>query len=344
MTIERNTFAVGATLQGQGVTTANSGGPSDTAWTAIGGGPWLYATKNGKYCIQYAPAGISTATMVGTHAALQTKIERRAIFDNSVAFTSDHIFMNESYGTVAGTSVGVSWSLYWSSGTGYKLRLKHDKNASTVLWTGVHTYDPTIKYRVQVNAEVGAAAASGTLRVRLWNDTTGVLLDDTASTGTLAMALTGLDLCGANGGFTARRHGKVSGDNYTGTMTLYDVKSGMGVDAVDGPDPINVAPVASPTGTSGQTVNLAANASDSDGTVTSYLWDVTAWPSGATKPTVLNATAANASFAWTVAGAYTVSLVVTDDQGASATNTLNLTTSATATIPDELVFDGTTWS
>lgn len=83
----------------------------------------------------------------------------------------------------------------------------------------------------------------------------------------------------------------------------------------------NRSPSASFTAsTSGLTASTDASASsDPDGTITSYAWD---FGDGA------KATGRTASHAYTTAGAYTIALTVTDDQGATATTTRQITVSS----------------
>ncbi|MBO9625103.1 MAG: PKD domain-containing protein [Microbacterium sp.] len=86
--------------------------------------------------------------------------------------------------------------------------------------------------------------------------------------------------------------------------------------------PANVAPTASfTTAASGLTANVDASAStDSDGTIASYAWN---WGDGSAA-----GSGVTASHAYGAAGTYTVTLVVTDNAGATGTTTRQVTVTA----------------
>ncbi len=91
--------------------------------------------------------------------------------------------------------------------------------------------------------------------------------------------------------------------------------------------PANVAPTAIAngpyTGTEGQSIAFSSSgSSDSDGTIASYLWD---FGDGNTS------TQANPIHAYTTAGSYTVSLIVTDNDGASGQASTTSTVDPAAT-------------
>src|SRR5207247_1583984 len=94
-----------------------------------------------------------------------------------------------------------------------------------------------------------------------------------------------------------------------------------------GSPPVAVASATPTSGTSPLAVNFSsAGSSDSDGSIVAYDWD---FGDGGTS------TAANPSHTYNAAGTYTATLVVTDNLGAKATNSLVVTVSAN---PNNVVF------
>ncbi len=97
--------------------------------------------------------------------------------------------------------------------------------------------------------------------------------------------------------------------------------------------PVNQAPTANANGPyAAETANAiafsSAGSSDSDGTITSYLWD---FGDGNTS------TAANPSHTYAAAGGYTVTLTVTDNEGATGNDTATATVSDPNAAPTALV-------
>ncbi|TWU03414.1 lamin tail domain-containing protein [Neorhodopirellula pilleata] len=93
----------------------------------------------------------------------------------------------------------------------------------------------------------------------------------------------------------------------------------------------NVAPIAEAggpyTGTVGETISLSGGTStDSDGTITAYTWDLD------NDGQYDDATGETATFGAVVAGAFTVGLQVTDDDGATSTDTATITVNAIANV------------
>ena len=73
--------------------------------------------------------------------------------------------------------------------------------------------------------------------------------------------------------------------------------------------------------TAGATVNLAGTGSDPEGGALGFAWSFVSRPAGSAA-TITNANAANASFVADLAGTFEVRLTVTDNQGATATDTV----------------------
>ncbi|KLR60603.1 PDK repeat-containing protein [Actinobacteria bacterium IMCC26207] len=119
---------------------------------------------------------------------------------------------------------------------------------------------------------------------------------------------------------------------YTTTLTVTDNRGATGTatkqTVVTGAP--NIAPSAvittvSVAGTVPLTVNLSGgNSSDADGSIATYAWDL---GNGQT------ATGPSAQAVFSSIGSYTVTLVVTDDRGATSTQTLTINVSADSNIP-----------
>ena len=105
------------------------------------------------------------------------------------------------------------------------------------------------------------------------------------------------------------------------TATFDDLTAGPSTTTPPPPPPANVAPTAAFTASAaGLTVSVdGATSSDSDGTVAGHAW---AFGDAGT------ATGAQATHSYPQAGTYPVTLTVTDDDGATATVTQNITVSA----------------
>lgn len=120
--------------------------------------------------------------------------------------------------------------------------------------------------------------------------------------------------------------------SYTATLTVTDNRGATGTATkqivVTGAP--NIAPTAvittvSVAGIIPLTVNLSGgNSSDADGSIASYAWDL---GNGQT------ATGPSAQAVFAEAGEYTVTLVVTDDRGATSTQTLTINVSEDSNIP-----------
>lgn len=149
--------------------------------------------------------------------------------------------------------------------------------------------------------------------------------------GTAPLANHEYDGAVAQGGVapTFVRFGKCSGaSTYTGKLAWALDEFYTGADAKTtflGPYGSNLAPVADFTSAFSGAMMLTSTSTDSDGSIVSVLWDVTAWPSGASDPVVINPTSPDALFLYSVPGDYTVSLTVTDDDGAQTVKTKTVT-------------------
>lgn len=120
---------------------------------------------------------------------------------------------------------------------------------------------------------------------------------------------------------------------YTIRLTVTDNEGATSTDSVAiTVESENEAPTANAgadkSGTVGTVVNLDGSASsDDDGTIASYAWALTTRPNGSSA-TLSGATTAMPSFTPDVAGNYTATLTVTDDDGATDSDTVTVSVSA----------------
>ena len=129
---------------------------------------------------------------------------------------------------------------------------------------------------------------------------------------------------GLTGTGASTSHTYTAGDTYTVTLTVTDDQGAIDTDqvVVNPSDPPNEAPtaaIATPSCVDNVCEFDGTGSSDSDGTIASYLWYFGDGDTG---------TGPNPSHAYTTGGKYTVELVVTDDDGASASTEISVTVTA----------------
>ncbi len=120
--------------------------------------------------------------------------------------------------------------------------------------------------------------------------------------------------------------------SYPVTLTVFDARGASDTDTVTvavggaaNQEPVAVAAATPTTGNAPLAVSFsAAGSSDADGTIVTYRWD---FGDGGIS------NGANASHTYTVSGNYTATLTVTDDRGASDTDTVLVRVRATACQP-----------
>jgi len=210
-------------------------------------------------------------------------------------------------------------------------------------------------YQIQDSAGTVVFTASPNIPAATWLRVEGSITNGVSTTGTMKVdwyvgdSLTPISGLSAN--LTAQNFGTANiGRIRFGRTAAFGTWANFYIDALAfadgtttyiGPQ-VNAAPTLSLTAnqnvSAGVTVNATATASDSDGTISSYLWTVDY--SSTTAPTLSGSTTANVSFTSPAAGNLVVlKCVVTDNGGATATSTTEVripTSSSPITVlPDD---------
>jgi hypothetical protein len=199
-------------------------------------------------------------------------------------------------------------------------------------------------YRCEIEIDCGTTTSNGTInwRTYLGDSTTPISTAYTSST------------VNAGGG---TNHGRVqwgTGSSNTIQYAIDDIKIVTGSMTAVGPVATNVAPAVTvgsdQTVASGDTLVLTANATDSDGTVSTLTGAWTTLPSGTTAPTLTgsatgtgtaSAALSQTTGALTDVGTYVWTATAADNSGATTTKTITVTVGAarqlepfaTATLP-----------
>lgn len=328
MSILTNSFAGGTA--GTLVSTANSGGASGNAFTAVAG--LTFANIGGRLGAQSAAPGTATAVARWSLPELATTVKRIVPFRISALPAADLQVVRVNWGSTIGTDTAGSFHVVVLS-TG-RIRLTTiGAGGSTVRFTGsTYTILPDTEYRLEVYATLGTSTTTGSIRATLYLIDGTTALEDTT-------LLTGIDLGGTgSSGFTNALSGKLDGGNYTGTLTLLpNVAAKTQTDAINAPEPLgNSAPVVSAGANqnvaAGAVASLSATASDPEGQSLTYSWAFTYPLSGA--PTLTGATTATPSFTVGAAGSlYTLTCSVSDGT--------NVTVSAPTEVRVQLAASGT---
>jgi len=290
----------------------------------------------------YAAGGTYTVTLtvtddrgaVGTSTATVTVTPPRVNATPTASFTStvDHLAVAVD-GTASSDADGAVASYRWDFGDG--------TIAATGSTTG-HTYAAAGTYTVTLTVTDGEGAtgtSTGTVTVApappanvaptasFTSATTGLAVSTDASASTDPDGtVTGYAWSFGDGGSATGKtasHSYAAAGTYTVTLTVTDDKGATGTSTgtvTVAPIP-NAAPTAAfTTATDKLSVSTDGRASsDSDGTVAAYAWD---FGDGGT------ATGSTAKHDYATGGTYTVTLVVTDDKGATGTRTSTVTVTA----------------
>lgn len=208
---------------------------------------------------------------------------------------------------------------------GQALQLQHNtdgvlrmQNATsgnaTTGWTTALASNTT--YRVEGVIEAGSSTTTGRFNIKVF-----------AGDGTTAIVeynWTGMNAGGASGNFTTIRFGRAGAVNSTFGYYMDDFYAVTESTAFPGPVGANTPPSAdagSPQSVvAGSLVTLSGTDSDPDGTIASRAWaQVGTWPATVT---LSGSTTQTPTFTPTVSGTYTFQYTVTDDDGASTSDTV----------------------
>lgn len=267
--------------------------------------------------------GVTTSQVVVT--APHVNVAPTASFTSSAAdlkLTVDGSASSDSDGTVAsykwnfgdqGTATGKTATHTYTAAGSYTVTLTVTDNDGG---TGVSTSTVTVVApHVNVPPTASFTAATSNLRV----DVDGTASAD--SDGTVASYLWDFG-DGSSATTPTASHTYVAAGTYSVKLTVTDNDGGSGVQtrSVTVAPPANIPPTSSFTSTANALVVSVdgSTSADSDGAVASYAWNF-----GDTG----TATGKTANHTYAAAGAYTVTLTVTDNQGATAVSSQTLTVS-----------------
>ena len=181
--------------------------------------------------------------------------------------------------------------------------------------------DKNITLPINIITLSGSGAdTDGTIATYLWTKTSGPSSFNIANSASATTDVTGL----VQGMYTFEL--KVTDDKgATATSTVkvtVNVAANIPPTANAGADKTITLPVS--------TVSLAGSGADKDGKIATYLWTKTSGPSSFN---IANSASATTDVTGLVQGVYTFELKVTDDKGATATSTVQVTVNAAANIP-----------
>lgn len=309
MAIIRNTANGGTNATA--ATTANTGGTSGTAFTAVS----IAGSSAINFSNEQASEGSLSYKFV-TNATDAQYVEWLPTASASVAFRA-YIYMptlpTSGNGMIRILTAGGGTTLAHilvRNGGDYQIQ----DSPGTVVFTSSANIPAATWLRVEGSITNGVAT-TGTMKVDWY------VGDSLTPISGLSANLTAQNFGTANIGRV--RYGRTAAFGTWASFYMDALAFADGTTTYIGPQ-VNAAPTVTLTANqnvaAGATVNASATASDTDGTIASYLWTVDY--SSATAPSLSGSTTANVSFTAPVAGNLVVlKCVVTDNAGATASAT-----------------------
>jgi PKD repeat protein len=234
-------------------------------------------------------------------------------FNGGTSTDSDGVISDYSwnFGDGSGPVTGVSPTHVYSAAGTYEVVLTVTDDYGT---SDTDTISVTVVDNIAPTAAASVTPGNGKTNITTFNFRPAGTTD---SDGTIASY--SWDFGDGSALSTAANPSKMysTAGNYLVTLTVTDDNGATGTATTSVTVLDNVAPTAAPTvnlttGTTATNFNFAANAADSDGTVTGYLWN---FGNGTFATT---ASVSNKKF--TAPGTYNVTVTVTDNNGASTTS------------------------
>lgn len=335
MTIYRNTLEGGT--DGLAISTANSGGASGNAFTAVAS-PISFSTEQAHAgSLSMKPSVAANQSYVRWGFSGTRSLAFRAYVYCTTAHTAEYIINRLDVG---GNSVVAA-----VIGSNSMLRIK---SGGTYQWTASSTFPLNQWVRIEFLTEIGTSANDGKARLAYYIGESATPVGDSGW-------INNLSLSGDTGTVTGALFGKISLAAYAGSLYMDTLAVNSDSDYtgfIGSALASNHAPTASAGAAQvvnpGSTVTLDGTGStDSDaGTTLTYSWSF-AWPSNST-PTLTGATTGTPSFvAGTHGSIYNVALQVSDGS-LSSTDSVNILVSngsstSSGNEAGELVWDGSSW-
>lgn len=256
-------------------------------------------------------SGSANRRVTWTSGSATAVLQREYVYLPSWASVDTELMRGENVG---GTAINAK--LFVSQISSGKLQLSTQGNTAAA--TASAAFPLAQLVRLELLTIAGTSSTTGQVRAAYYlGDSTTPVWD--------SGLLTGQNIAGTDGALGELRFG-INGAPPT-DIFIDDVGAKTGVDAVWGAWPVvnnppTVSPIANQTVAASTSCGITISASDTDGTIASYLTTVTRYTSGAAPASVTVTGSTTASPTWTsgAAGSLDVATVtVTDNGGATST-------------------------